>query len=83
MTLDLGILFVIGCIEWGLAALRTVACARGRANAAALLVFCEMVLGLGVLRYVLQDNPGGNWPAIVAYSLGGALGVWCGIRRSR
>jgi hypothetical protein len=73
-------LFVIGCVEWLLAAVRTVTCASGRAKVAAALVFCETVLGLGVLRYVVLDN---SWGGIAAYSLGGALGMWYGCRRTR
>jgi len=73
------LLFAVGGIEWLLAAVRTVACASGRAKVAASLVFCETVLGLAVLRYVVLDN---SWTAIAAYSLGGALGMWYGCRRT-
>jgi len=74
------LLFAIGCVEWLLAAVRTVACASGRAKVSACLVFCETVLGLGVLRYVVLDN---SWGGIVTYSLGGALGMWYGCRRTQ
>jgi len=76
--MNLLVLFAIGCIEWVLAAMRTVTCAHGRATAAAVLVFCETMLGLNVLQYVLL---GGSQVAIVAYSFGCAAGMWVGTYR--
>lgn len=82
MTLALSILVYcgVGCIEWLLAVVRTVACARRQSNRVALIVFCETVLGLAVLRYLVL---GDSWWCVGAYAMGAAIGSWAGTRKGK
>lgn len=80
MSLDLLLYCVVGFVEWLLAMLRTVACARGRSNAVMLLVFIETALGAVVFRYLVLSD---NWWVIAAYAVGAAAGARVGARKRK
>lgn len=80
MSLDLLLYCVVGFVEWLLAMLRTVACARGRSNAVMLLVFIETALGVAVLRYMVL---GDSWLVMAAYAVGAAAGARVGARKRK
>jgi len=77
MSLPLYVL--IGTVEWGLALLRTRAVIDGLRYRAAGIVFAEQVLGLWVLSRLVVSY---DWPAVLAYAAGGALGAMISVRNS-
>lgn len=68
---------LIGAVEWGLALLRTGAVIDGRRWRAAGIVFVEQCLGLWVLSRLVVSL---DWPAVLAYAAGGAIGAIVSVR---
>uniref|UniRef100_A0A6M3LAF9 Uncharacterized protein n=1 Tax=viral metagenome TaxID=1070528 RepID=A0A6M3LAF9_9ZZZZ len=73
MSLRLIIVSVIGCLEWWLALARQSAHTKNRRNLVAVIVGCEVALGL----FVVSEFIGGetNWWVAGAYIWGSMMGA--------
>ena len=68
-------LAAIASVEWALAVRRAAYAARGMRWRCSAIVFCENLLAILVLSYVVRDA---TWSPALAYAAGGALGAWIG-----
>lgn len=81
-TLGLVVLyFALGFAEWFAATKRTWAIAQHRALQASAIAFLEECLAVFVFVYVIFNKD--QWWLLVFGTLGGAVGVYIGVRRSK
>lgn len=72
--------FGIGFLEMFLATQRTYWISKGRSRAAALLVFFENFVAVFVI-YQIANNLGGNFPLMIAYAAGNAIGTYINLEK--
>ena len=73
--------FLMGFTEWYLCSVRTWAIASRKAVKASLLALIEEALGAFVFVYVIFNRD--QWWLLAFGVLGGAVGVYIGVRRSK
>ena len=72
--------FAVGFIEMFLATQRTYWISKGQSRAAALLVFFENFIAIYII-YQISNNLHGNFPVLISYALGNALGTYINLEK--
>lgn len=78
--LQYSLYFAVGFVEMFLATQRTYWISQGRSRAAALLVFFENFIAMFVI-YQVANNLHGNFPLMVCFSLGNAIGTFINLEK--
>ena len=73
--------FGVGFLEMFLATQRTYWISKGRSAGAASLVFFESLIAFAVFYRIITSLDGSNWPIIVAYSAGNAIGTYINLEK--
>jgi hypothetical protein len=72
--------FAVGFVEMFLATQRTYWISKGKSREAALLVFFENFIAMFVI-YQIANNLRGNYPILIAYATGNAIGTYINLEK--
>ncbi len=72
--------FAVGFVEMFLATQRTYWISKGQSKKAALLVFFENFIAIFII-YEIANNLHGNFPILVAYAAGNAIGTYINLEK--